>query len=66
MTSDLRLRRHLYEQAAAGGRRHRRMLRKQIALLSGGRGPGSDGGPAGVREPRRPRPPRSPAAAPRP
>lgn len=62
MTGTLRLRRHLYEQLRCGrlGRRQRRALRRQIALLPTGSGPlppsAPDGGAAGVREPRRPGP----------
>lgn len=62
MDDRLALRRHLYERADAVGRRERRALRRQAALLAaGGRGP--DGGAAGVREPRRPAPTRGPARA---
>jgi hypothetical protein len=61
MVSTLVLRRHLYEQAAGAGRRRRRMLRKQIRVLSTVPA-GPDGGAAGVREPRRPRPPAGPSS----
>lgn len=61
MSERLRLRRHLYEHHRSW--RQRRMLKRQLTLLSAM--PGDDGpagGSAGVREPRRPYPPTSPAA----
>jgi hypothetical protein len=63
MATDLKLRRHLYEQAAAATVRRRRMFRKQLKVLSAEAPLGPDGGDAGDREPRRPHPPTSPGSA---
>jgi hypothetical protein len=58
----LQLRRFLYEQAAASRRGRRRMLRRQIQVLTGASARGGDDGLGPVREPRRPRPSTGPAS----